>query len=754
MGKPTVSIVNYEAPFESVKKAVELCRGLDHMPAGATVFIKPNIVFWTKAVAFPKWGVVTTSRVVEDIVALLKDHGAGKILIGEGTVTRMPKDVETPRHAFETLGYPVLAKRYGVAFVNVFERPFETVDLGEGIKLNFNTDILHSDFVVDLPVLKTHNQTVVSLGIKNLKGTIDIASRKKCHSADPHKDLHFWVSHLAEKMPPMLTVIDGIFSAERGPGFDGRLHRRNVLIASTDVLAADLVGAKVLGYDGAQVPHLAHAAVRHGRSADLADIEVVGKTVAEVAVFHDHQFDYSEYEKDAFLPTPLVKEGLRGISYRSSGPPGHRQGPACRRDYGRPGPFRENRGTAGFFHGPLCRQARIRRGFFHRRRCALGLTTGLSQAKDRRTAVRDIPSQSIRWGEQMAKVQSSGISDVGRKRKGNEDSFFIDEGLQLYVVADGMGGHNAGEVASRIVVDTIKELMTRFKADPQAGPLTCDPSLSPDACQLVSAIHTANGKVFEAARSNPAYKGMGSTVSAVYVVGEKLITANVGDSPIYLIRNAAVEPVYVPHTMMAEYEALAPGGSKALAEKFRHMITRAMGIAETVKPDVFETLWKPGDQLVISSDGLTDKVAPEEILALAGLHQTESLCRRLVDMANQRGGDDNITVITLAIAADTAGRGPVPVQRGPVAVHIDTEEASYSGLLKRVEKEVLFIETVEPFAQDSPLMLTIPDPEGHEALMLTATVARRRTTGIDVTFEGITADQQAILDKIKAQLIA
>jgi len=316
MNKHLVSIVDYQAPFDSVKKAVDLCHGLDHMPAGARVFIKPNIVFWTKAVAFPKWGVITTSRVVEDIVALLKDHGAGKIIIGEGTVTRQPKDVATPAHAFATLGYPVLAKRYGVEFVNVFERPFEAVDLGNGVKLNFNTDIIHSDFVVDLPVLKTHNQTVVSLGIKNLKGTIDIASRKKCHSADPQKDLHFWVSHLADKMPPMLTVIDGIFSAERGPGFDGRLHRRNLLIASADVLAADVVGASVLGYNPADVPHLALAGVRHGRPVDLSDIAVKGRAIADVAAFHAHHFEYSEYEKDAFLPAPLVKEGLRGISYR------------------------------------------------------------------------------------------------------------------------------------------------------------------------------------------------------------------------------------------------------------------------------------------------------------------------------------------------------------------------------------------------------------------------------------------------------
>jgi len=354
----------------------------------------------------------------------------------------------------------------------------------------------------------------------------------------------------------------------------------------------------------------------------------------------------------------------------------------------------------------------------------------------------------------MVQLIATGISDVGRKRKGNEDSFFIDEALQLYVVSDGMGGHNAGEVASRIVVETIQELMIRFRADPAITADLCDPSLSPEACQLVSAIHVANRKVFNTAKTNPAYKGMGATVSAIYVVGPKLITANVGDSPIYLIRNGAIEAMFVPHTMMAEYEALAPGGGKTLAEKFRHMITRAMGIAETVKPDVFEMLWKPGDVLVVSSDGMTDKIVPEEILQAAGLHKPEALCRRLVDWANERGGDDNITVVTLAIGPYGAGMAPRDgaKARAPVTVDIDTEDASYSGLLKRVEGAILFIETVEPFAQGCPIMLTIADPDGNEALMLTATVVRRRTAGIDVSVEGITADQQLVLDKMKAQL--
>ena len=117
--KKRVSIVRYERKQDSVRKAVELCGGLDHLPRDARVFIKPNIVFWSKAVRFPKWGVITTSRVVEDMVILLKEHGIDKITIGEGMVTFDPKDTDTPAHAFENLGYTLLKKRYGIEYVNI-----------------------------------------------------------------------------------------------------------------------------------------------------------------------------------------------------------------------------------------------------------------------------------------------------------------------------------------------------------------------------------------------------------------------------------------------------------------------------------------------------------------------------------------------------------------------------------------------------------------------------------------------------------
>ena len=312
MSKTLVSIVKYEKPLDSVRKAVDLSQGLDHLPANAKVFIKPNIVFWTKATNFPKYGVITTSRIVEDMVVLLKERGIDDISIGEGTVLRDPKDMETQLHAFENLGYGELTKRYGVKHINIWQRPFEKVDLGDGVAVKFNTDILNSDFVVDLPVMKTHSMTRVSLGIKNLKGMIDIPSRKKCHNTHPAKDLHFWVSRLADKMPPIFTLLDGIYTAERGPGIDGRMHRSNLLVASADILSADMVGAKILGFEPAAVPHLAHAANKRQRPLDLSDIQIAGEPIESAAKPHRYDFEYNE---DKTLPLPMDQMGIQGLSY-------------------------------------------------------------------------------------------------------------------------------------------------------------------------------------------------------------------------------------------------------------------------------------------------------------------------------------------------------------------------------------------------------------------------------------------------------
>lgn len=247
-------------------------------------------------------------------------------------------------------------------------------------------------------------------------------------------------------------------------------------------------------------------------------------------------------------------------------------------------------------------------------------------------------------------IESAGLSDVGQKRKGNEDSLFLDDRMGLYVVADGMGGHLAGEVASKIVVDTIRDYMGRFGREKNPEELEDhDASLSKEANRLLSSVHLANQAVHSMAGQKKAYTGMGSTVSAVYTTDAGFVIVNVGDSPIYLVHQGALEPIYVPHTVIAEQAAMDPEAVGRLSEKFAHMLTRAMGVEDTVAPSVLELQAWAGDTIIIASDGLTNMVEPDEIKKVLLAEPPQSACRTLVDLANARGGDDNITVIIIKV---------------------------------------------------------------------------------------------------------
>jgi len=250
----------------------------------------------------------------------------------------------------------------------------------------------------------------------------------------------------------------------------------------------------------------------------------------------------------------------------------------------------------------------------------------------------------------MIVIESAGITDRGKKRQGNEDSLFVEDSLGLYVVADGMGGHQAGEVASRLVVDTMGDyIKNRRESADNGNPINGDETLSPEANRLMSGIHLSNKAVHEAARGNSSYRGMGSTVSAVYFTDGTFIAANVGDSPIYLIRDGRINLLSVPHTVLAEQTALDPENAARLGKEFRHVLTRAMGTEESVIADIYEIQCFKDDILVISSDGLSDKASPEEIQQLVDGNGSDAACRRLVDLANHRGGDDNITAIVLKV---------------------------------------------------------------------------------------------------------
>jgi len=260
----------------------------------------------------------------------------------------------------------------------------------------------------------------------------------------------------------------------------------------------------------------------------------------------------------------------------------------------------------------------------------------------------------------MLVIESAGITDIGRKRKDNEDSLFHDNDLGLYIVADGMGGHLAGEVASKLVVDTVRDYMKRFKEDEDAEKLEdFDETLSKEAGQLLSGIKLANQEVYQAAQSNESYRGMGSTLSVVYFTDKTFIVANVGDSPIYLVHDGSIELLSVIHNVMAEQAAIDPNEAELLGEKYKHMLTRAIGVEETVEADICENQYFKGDILAISSDGLSDKVSPGEILDVVRNERPDKACQTLVDLANERGGDDNITVIVLKVRNDKHEKGGI-----------------------------------------------------------------------------------------------
>lgn len=302
-----VSIVKHEDTYLSLKKALELCGGLEGFRPGDRILIKPNLVAWDFDLPFPPYGVVTTSAVMLALVRILHEAGYTNLAIGEASLGVRGS---LAKNIFKVLGYEGLRERFGVDLIDFNEDKFDPVDVG-GISLSIARKAMEADKIITVPVLKTHNQCKVSLGIKNFKGCLDRKSKIKCHDRDQELDHIF--PRIVEKLPVALSVIDGVFSLARGPGATGKAYRKDILVASRDLLAGDLVGADLLGYDPAEVEHLCFYARRNRRSLDQSGVEVRGEAVEDHRQFLECDWAWTV---DDTGPEGFRRRGITGLAVR------------------------------------------------------------------------------------------------------------------------------------------------------------------------------------------------------------------------------------------------------------------------------------------------------------------------------------------------------------------------------------------------------------------------------------------------------
>lgn len=280
-------------------------------------------------------------------------------------------------------------------------------------------------------------------------------------------------------------------------------------------------------------------------------------------------------------------------------------------------------------------------------------------------------------------MRSWALSDVGRLRDHNEDGWLVDASLGLFAVADGMGGHAAGEVASALALETVRDylqsrrdLLRSFDEHPSAE---CRRALLEE---VETAVHVASRTIWELAERDPSKRGMGTTLSLIVVVGGKGFMAHVGDSRLYLLRSGRLHQLSEDHSFLWEQMkkgVLTP--KQAARSRYKNVITRAVGITESVQVDTLVLDVLPGDRFLLCSDGLHGYLRSNDELAAILEDGGQSATEQLVRLANERGGKDNITCLLLEVPGDAAHPAAVEItdrldtlQQIPLFRHLEYKE--------------------------------------------------------------------------------
>ncbi len=246
------------------------------------------------------------------------------------------------------------------------------------------------------------------------------------------------------------------------------------------------------------------------------------------------------------------------------------------------------------------------------------------------------------------RIEVAGQTDVGRKRNHNEDNFAILAEYGLYVVADGMGGHASGEIASKMAVDTLQEFFAATADDPErTWPYKMDRNKNYEENRLVTGIKLCNLRIYEQAQRNAKQRGMGTTLVALFAVEDGIYVAHVGDSRVYRIREGAIEQLTEDHSLLNDYKKMKRLTEEEIANfPHKNVIVRALGMKDTVKVDTRFEAPRAGDTVVLCSDGLSGPVTDPDILKIVlDSPDLPTASNRLIEAANENGGPDNVTCV-------------------------------------------------------------------------------------------------------------
>ena len=245
-------------------------------------------------------------------------------------------------------------------------------------------------------------------------------------------------------------------------------------------------------------------------------------------------------------------------------------------------------------------------------------------------------------------IEVAGNTHVGMKRSHNEDNFLMLPDERLFCVADGMGGHSSGEIASKIAVEELAEFYRLTSKDQDATwPFKMDKARNYDENRLATGIKLANMRIYERASAESKYKGMGTTIVGIHFAANAVYVAHVGDSRVYFFRAGTLRQVTEDHSLLNDYlkaKKLTPEEIEAFPHK--NVIVRALGMKGTVQVDVGRVEPQEGDIFLLCSDGLSGMVTDAQMQQILGQHvELEGACKQLIDQANAAGGTDNVTCI-------------------------------------------------------------------------------------------------------------